>query len=395
MTLQPGKPEDVGMSSQRLRRLEELAEGWVASGLHSALALIVARKGVIVLARAFGQLRPDPDSPPLRLDSIFPVASITKPITATAAMILVEDGKLGLNRRVQEYIPEFQGQGKEQVMVHHLLTHTSGLRDEDVIRWSDERRGRIEVPAPEATQHPIVQEHLHLGYEAPLWKAPGQEMSYCSYGYNLLGEIVRRVSGSSLADFARERIFAPLGMNDTSYIVPDQVRDRVVLRPPTAPGALVLPPAWFGLNTRERQDVPLPSGGVFSTALDIAIFGQTFLDRGSHGAARILSPASVALMTRNQIPGVSATFGSEYFPEASFGFGWDVPGRKHAWIYGSLASPRTFEHVGNGGTQVWVDPDHAVVGVYFSTVLEQSPDGEWRWAGDLFQNAVIAAVESE
>ncbi len=145
-------------------------------------------------------------------------------------------------------------------------------------------------------------------------------MSYCNYGIELLGEIVRRMSGQSLAEFARERIFAPLGMHDTWYIVPGEVAHRVVKRPATAlmaesdsPGLIDWMPyvkdLIVGLNSRELQALPAACAGVYSTARDMAIFGQMFLNRGSYGDARILSPASVREMTRNQIPGISARRG--------------------------------------------------------------------------------------
>src|SRR5438128_8658029 len=122
MKLRPGTPEEAGMSAQRVRHVAALAEGWVAEGVTPALVVLVARRGVIVLHEAFGRLTPDPDSPPLQRDSIYPLTSITKPITATAAMILMEEGLLGLSRPVSEYIPEFTGEGKDAVMVHHLVT---------------------------------------------------------------------------------------------------------------------------------------------------------------------------------------------------------------------------------------------------------------------------------
>jgi len=122
--LRIGSPEEVGMSAQRVRHVVDLAEGWVAQGVHPALVVLAARRGVIVLHEAFGRLMPQEDAPLTALDTLFPLTSLTKPVTATAAMILVEDGRLGPNRPVAEYIPEFTGEGKEKVLVHHLLTHT-------------------------------------------------------------------------------------------------------------------------------------------------------------------------------------------------------------------------------------------------------------------------------
>jgi len=381
MELRHGTPEEVGMSAERVQHVVDLAEGWVAQGIHPALVTLVARRGVIVIHEAFGSLTPEPDSPPLELDTIFPLASITKPITATAAMMLVEDGLLGLNRPVSWYIPEFVGEGKGAVMVHHLLTHTSGLRDEDMNAYAEKKKGTVEIPPPDETQHPQINEILFLRYDAPLWKPPGTEMSYCGYGYVLMAEIIRRVSGRSLDDFARERIFEPLGMKDTYYIVPDSVEHRVVKRPADAPFT------WY--DTREGQEMPHAAGGVYSTAMDTAIFGQMFLNRGTYGDARILSPASVIEMTRNQIPGISARSGDEFFPEASWGFGWSIHGSRKSWGRGTLHSPEAFLHTGAGGVFLWVDPVYEIVGIYFCVSAELG--GRDRQL-DLFMNTVTAAV---
>ena len=319
MKLRSGTPDEAGMSAARIRHIADLAQSWVTQGLTPALVVLVARRGIVVLHEAFGRLTPAADAPSLLGDALYPLASLSKPVTATAAMILVEDGLLGLNRPVCEYIPEFAANGKEAVMVHHLLTHTSGLREEEVNLLIDEKKlAGAPIPSPTAIQHPKIHELLYLGYDAPLWKAPGVEMSYCSYGYDLLGELVQRVSGQPLADFARERIFAPLEMQDTWYSVPASVRHRIVRRPPTAllagpqsPGwdTLSVYPlrgpkvAWFpGLDSREWEELPSGAGGVYSTALDMARFGQMFLNRGRYGAARILSPSAVAMMTCSTQP---------------------------------------------------------------------------------------------
>jgi serine-type D-Ala-D-Ala carboxypeptidase len=382
MKLNPGSPEEAGMSAQRVQHVVNLAKGWVEQGITPALAILVARRGVIVIHEAFGRLEPEPDAPPLERDTIFPLDSLTKPITATAAMTLVEDGLLGLNRPVAEYIPEFIGEGKAAVKVHHLLTHTSGLRDEDVYKYIEQKRGMVDVPPPAENQHPFINEHLFLGYSTPLWKSPGTEMSYSSYGYNLLGEIIRRVSGKSLVDFTRERIFEPLGMHDTHRILPDSARHRLVRRPPELQFNTFL--KWVGLE--ESLKMPVASSNSYSTALDMAIFGQMFLNRGSYGEIRILSPASVAEMTRNQIPGISSRFMDEFFPEAAWGYGWSV-GNKRSVFDGSLHSVKTFTMSGVGGVDMWSDPVYEIVGVYFSVTPYPGLVQQ-----DLFTNAVMAAV---
>jgi len=390
MQLRTGVAEEVGMSTRRLRGVVRIAERWVAQGTTQALVLLVARRGAIVLHEALGRLTPDDDAPSVKRDTIYPMTSLTKPITATAAMTLVEEGLLSLQRPVSDYIPEFIGEGKKMVMVHHLLTHTSGLRDEDVLAHAEKKRDLVTIPRPEETQHPLIGEMLWLRYDAPLWKAPGVEMCYSNYGYNLLGEVVRRVSGQSLADLASDRIFQPLRMEDTFYVVPESVRARIVRRPAEAPFTIgVVAP---GLGTRGHEELPLASAGVYSTAADIAVFGQMFLNRGSYGDVRILSPASVSEMTRNQIPGISSRWVDEFFPEATWGLGWSIHGNKKALRGGSLHSPQAFSHQGAGGIGVWVDPVYDLVGVYFSVVLEMIDSLHAKTCFDLFMNGVTAAV---
>jgi CubicO group peptidase (beta-lactamase class C family) len=388
MRFRSGKPEEAGMSAGRLEGILDEAKKWVAQGLTQALVLLVARRGIVVLHEAFGRLTPDVDGPPVQRDTIYPVTSLTKPITATAVMALVEDGLLGLQRPLAEYIPEFVGEGKDAVMVHHLLTHTSGLSDElAMAHWAEKKARGPSIPVPEPTQHPRIHEYLWLNYDAPLWKAPGQEMSYSNFGYTLLGEVVRRVSKQSLADFARARIFEPLAMESTFYIVPDSARARIVRRAADAPYA-----GAEGLGTREHQDTPFASRGVYSTVMDLAIFGQMFLNGGCYGDVRILSPAAVAEMTRNQIPGISSRIPGEFFPEASWGLGWSIHGNKKALRYASLHSPQTYSHHGAGGVQFWVDPVFEIVGLYFSVALERIDELRTREYHDLFMNAVTAAV---
>jgi len=381
MKLRQGDPEEAGMSVERVRYCIDLARGWVDHGITPALVVLAARRGVTVIHEAFGRLTPEENSPPLELDSIFHLASLTKPITATLAMILVEDGLLGLNRPVSWYIPEFAGEGKDAVMVHHLLTHTSGLRDEDVNAHAEKKKGTVEIPPSDETQHPLINERLFLRYDAPLWKPAGEEMHYCSYGYRLLGEIIRRVSGESLQDFAQERVFEPLGMKDTFYIVPEPVMHRIVKRPEDAFNA-----SW--LNSRELQEIPSASGGAYSTAMDMAIFGQMFLNNGVYGDNRVLSPATVAAMTRNQIPGIGAEWWGQSFPEASWSLGWSVCDTKKSVGYAeTLPSQKAFSHGGSGGVFLWMDPVYEIVGSYLSIKLSED-----RFNMDLFMNAVTTAV---
>ena len=375
------------MSPGGIQLVKERARSWVQQGITPTLAVLAARRGVIVLHEAFGVLQPGPDSPPIERDSLFPLASIAKVITATAVMILVEDGLVGLNRPVQEYLPEFAGEGKDAVMVHHLLTHTSGWRDDEVIAHEARKRGTVEIPPPEANQHPQIHERLVLRCDAPLSLAPGRELIYSSSGYLVLGEIIRRASGKHLGEFARERIFGPLGMNDSFFVVPPGVRHRIVHCAPDADAApLVEDPAYL--------DRPHGGVGGYSTAADMAISCQMFLNHGTYGDVRVLGPASVAETTRNQIRGLSGQFKEEDLREASWGYGWSVKGHKKTRYEGSLDSPATFSHQGSGGVSVTVDPAYELVTIYFSVARGiMSPDYyRPQWSMDLFTNMVTAAV---
>jgi CubicO group peptidase (beta-lactamase class C family) len=224
-------------------------------------------------------------------------------------------------------------------------------------------------------------------------------MSYCNYGYQLLAEIVRRVSAQSFADYTWERIFRPLGMKDTFFVVPDEARQRIVRRPGDAEGATASEDTkkWascleidhefeIAIDSRISQDTPWAFGGAFSTSMDMAIFGQMLLNNGSYGDTRILSHASVHEMTRNQIPGIDAVYGDEVFPDASWGYGWNVQGNKKGWGSGSLQSQRAFGHGGAGGVHLWVDPEYEIVAVYFSVLM---PAGA---VTDAFINSVIASA---
>ena len=396
MTLREGTAAEAGMLPERIERVRDLCAGWVKSGHTPTLAVLVARRGVVVLHEAFGRLGPGEDSPPLRLDSIFPVSSIAKPITATAVMTLVEEGRLGLNRPVVDYIPEISGEGTGEVLVHHLLTHTSGYNEQELSAFEARRRQEgIDIGPSDATQHPRIHEALTLLYPAPLWKPPGAEMSYCNYNYELLGEIVRRVSGRSFADFVRERVLGPLGMSDSYFSVPESIWPRLVCRPPDAPFGQPFPflADFPGLDSAVWREVPHTFGGLFSTARDLAVFGQMFLDGGTHGGVRVLSRPAVSEMTRNQIPGLEVEFMLNRRFEASYGYGWFVASNaKWRYLNGALPAQGTFSHLGLGGALLWVDPVNEIVGVYLEVLMKISSRLDLLANQDLFQDAVTAAV---
>lgn len=379
------------MSSRRFDRVRAALREWMVQANQHAVVALAARRGVVVLHETLGRLRPEADSPPTTPQTVFAIASASKPITATAVMILVEEGRIGLNLPASFYLPELTGEGKDAITILHLLTHTSGMRDQEVDEYARSVEGTLPATPPEPTQHPELASFLAARWDAPLWKRPGEEMSYGGYNYRLLGEVVRRVTGKSLAEFTTSRIFAPLGMTGTTWCLSGSRAALAAL--PTDPD---LAPS---VATKVR--VPFPSGSAFATGIDLAAFGQMFLNRGTYGGARILAPTTVAAMTRNQIAGVAAGHGNERFAEACYGLGWQVlDGWKGTRWALTLASARTFCHPGISGALLWVDPEYELVGVYLaaqdaSRALSRYASNSTvrHYAGTLkFADAVTAAI---
>ena len=384
MKLRPGSPEDVGIPLARTQVLRDLGNRLIDEGQLSALVAMVARRGTIFFDESFGRLDPSREDPPQK-NTLFPWGSASSLITVSAAMVLVDDGLLGLNRPVSSYIPEFRGEGKEHIFVHHLLAHSSGIRDDEMdlpnlIGGLSQGSQETEVDPAGRDQHPAIREFLNRTYETPLQRAPNTEMSQGHYTMELLGEIIRRVSGKTLPEFARERIFEPLGMRDTTFTVPASEKGRVITHPNPHP--------FF--EFARNLTVPWASLSVFTSPQDMFVFGQMFLNGGRYGDTRVLSRAAVSEMTQDQVPGLSAQFRDEFIPDASWGLGWNVHGKKRALGDGSLQSPKAFYQGNAGGPFLWVDPVYGIVGIYFSLVLKHI---EEEWPGDLFMNAVTASCE--
>ncbi|MBI4518714.1 MAG: beta-lactamase family protein [Deltaproteobacteria bacterium] len=386
------------MLPERVARARDLCARWVTEGHTPTLGVCVARRGVVVLNEAFGVLGPGPDSRPLERGALFPVMSITKPITATLVMQLVEDGLLGLNRPAKDYLPEISGDGTDEILVHHLLTHTTGYPFQIDPPWIEHRAKKLAAgfkapPCPEGLD-PIIHQWLSLFWDAPRVARVGEVMVYSSHNYELLAEIVRRLSGRGLEDVARERIFDPLGMHDTYYVVPESESHRVVQRAPDIPFGNPEEPVLPCIGSRQWQRTPYGGAGAFSTPRDMAVFGQMFLNRGRYGDARILSPAAVAAMTRDQVPGLGALLLNLVMERASWGYGWQIVSpTKWKYFDGSLQPLGTFGHPGAGGVNYWIDRDHELVGAYFEVTTRLNPDYNLLWNFDLFQNAITAAVE--
>jgi CubicO group peptidase (beta-lactamase class C family) len=227
-------------------------------------------------------------------------------------------------------------------------------------------------------------------------------MLYSNFGYNLLGDIVRRVSGQPFWQFVRSRIFEPLGMHDSSFRLPPEMRGRRVFRAPGMPGTEPTP-VHNGYDSPEFDAWDSGSSGLASTARDLAAFLQMLVNRGAYADRRILSPASVAAMTRHQVDTSIPWIFSVLNPatgkrvklelrRGGYGYGLAIfgPGDRYNFN-GQLATPSAIGHNGYGGAYMWADPEREFVGVYLSV----SPRFHRGWPTsntDLFQNAAHAAI---
>jgi CubicO group peptidase (beta-lactamase class C family) len=404
--LRNGSAESAGMDAARVARISSLVAGWVKEGETPSAVVLVARRGVIVLHEAFGVRRHDDTTPTLKLDSIFPVASVAKPMTASAVMCLVEDGLIGLNRPFVDYIPELDVpdvEGLADAKVADLLCHTAGYDDLDVnayIAAAAKRSPNLPPSAPE--QHPKINERTRLAAGAPLTYRPGSTAAYSAFGYMLLGDIVRRVSGQPFWKFVQSRLFEPLGMRDSHFVLPPEMRERRVYRAPGMPGTLP-GPLHGGLDSPGNDEIDSGAGGLATTASDLAQFMQMMLNRGSYGGRRVLHSQSVAAMTRDQLgkttpvvfPRINPTTGERVDFQiriGGYGFGMAVFGEGDRFrSNGSLGSLSSFGHVGWGGACVWADPERDLLGVYLSVSPRMVRD-VYVTNVDLLQNAVQSAV---
>jgi beta-lactamase class C len=383
-------PVDVGMSAARLADAAALMDRQHAEGLTPMAVGLVARHGKVVFIHAVGDARPG--GPPVTINSVFPLASQTKPMTAAVVMALAERGMIGLTESASLTLPELADDHTD-VMVTHLLSHTSGWNDDDHGAAREERLDEAIATIPEGTD-PLTHILLWPGWGVPRRLPAGEKMQYCNFNYSLLGEIVRRVTGDTLDASMRRYLFDPIGMTNSAMIVGGDLQPRVIQRPSGIP----LGPDHEG-TTLSFND-PLWAGsddgasGVHASALDLARFWQMCLDGGMVGGTRVLCRDAVRVMTTNQIPGIAVELGGMSKAEASWGFGFGVTGHE-AWsrFGGGTSRPTSYRHGGSGGIDGWIDPESGVVCVYIEIVTAQTDEGmPLSWAAHRFQDVVNAAV---
>jgi uncharacterized protein YbbC (DUF1343 family)/CubicO group peptidase (beta-lactamase class C family) len=319
------------LSEESLQSLAKVVEEAIQAEKCPGAVLLVGHQGRVVYRKAFGHRALVPEKLPMTLETVFDLASLTKVVaTTTAVMQLVEQGRIRLEDRVTEYWPEFGTLDKDAITVWELLTHYSGLRPD------------LDLEPPWSGYDTAMQMILQ---EEPI-TLPGVRFIYSDINFEVLGELVRRVSGQPLDVYCAEHIFRPLGMNDTGFNPPPNLRDRIA---PTqykdgASGEML----WGEVHDPTSHNMGGVAGhaGLFSTADDLSAFAEMLLNGGERGDVRILSKLGVEKMTSPETPPTKM---------ALRGLGWDVDS-PYASNRGELFPLGSFGHTGFTGTSLWIDP---------------------------------------
>ncbi len=379
-------PEQVGFSSSRFQRLDQLFESYIASNKLVGISATAARQGQTIYLEKFGAADTEP-AKPIEFDTIFRIASMSKPITSVAAMMLYEQGKFHLNTPVREFIPEFkdlkvfmsEADGKleledlhTEVTMRHLFTHTSGLvygfdPNHPVDRMVSAAWEKFEKSGSEPDTAAVVAEMV----KQPLAFQPGSRWRY-GMNIEMLGRIIEIISGQTLAAFLAEHITGPLGMSDTDFYVPEEKAARLagVFGHPEGPEKLVrlaIP------NQAQMPRFQSGGGGLFSTLPDYARFCQMLVNGGELEGVRLLSPTTVAMYSSNQCPEEALPYGFAENDLYHAGYGFSLATRvlmtpAHTGIYGSEGE---FGWDGAFGTYFWIDPLESLYGLI---MFQHSPN---------------------
>jgi len=382
--LTEAKPETAGMSPERLKRIDNLVQQYVDNKWVAGAATIIVHDGKIVYYKGIGLDDIDKKTP-MKRNEIFRIASQTKAITSTAVMILYEEGKFLLDDPISKYIPEFKNPkvldkfndadssyttvpAKREITIRDLLTHTSGIDYADI--GSSKLKA---VYAKEGIPSGIGTENKTLGPEIkklgklPLAHQPGEKWTY-GLNTDVLGYLVEVISGMSLDDFFKKRIFEPLGMKDTYFYIPADKHNRLatLYTEDSSQHVVKFPEIQNGLHS----DYPNRSGkyysggaGLSSTAYDYAVFLQMFLNGGIYNGKRILSRNTVRMMTMNQIGDLSVGANK-------FGLGFGLITEKGSGELPNNAN--TFEWGGYFSTTYWADPKEKIVALIMTQIVPNS-----------------------
>ncbi len=363
MAAEAPDPPKAGMNPARLARIGPRMKAFVDGGKAAGIVTLLARHGFLANLSVSG-FQDLESRTPMRADTIFHIASMTKPVTCAAVMILMEEGRLALSDPVEKHLPEFRGR---RITIRDLMTHTSGMY----------------AGLPSAVKNPkTLAEVVALESQQPLLFEPGTKWSYSNAGIATLGRIVEVLSGKSYEQFLAEGIFTPLGMKDTFPFPPPEKHSRIAAVYTDDHGTLKR--ADIDLYKRGVR-YPAPEGGLYSTASDMARFYQMMLGKGTLDGVRILSAASVELMTRVHTGDLTTGFA----PGMGYGLGVSVVRNTEGMF--RLNSRGAYGHGGAYRTYSWADPAKDLIGV----ILLQRTNGGGDVADEItsFMELSAAAIE--
>jgi CubicO group peptidase (beta-lactamase class C family) len=356
-------PEKVGLSSSRLTRIGKVMQRYVDEQKLAGLITMVARRGKIAHFECCGMMSIEDDRP-MQPDTIFRIASMTKPVTCVAAMMLYEEGCFQLTDPVSGFIPAFKevqvlaGASEEgldvvdaerEVTIRDLLTHTSGLGPDNPER----------SPAPDEDLEEWVERLVNV----PLAHQPGREWRY-GWSSDVLGRLVEVISGLSFDAFLEERVFEPLGMHDTGFFVPEHNVNRLAaLYGPADDGLLQLIDAPGTSQYSRRRTFLAGGGGLVSTACDYVRFAQMLLSGGELDGIRLLSRKTVEFMTLNHLPSELLPMKMGLNVLEGIGYGLSVGVMMNPARFGTIGSSGMFFWPGVHGTFFWVDPQETLIGL--------------------------------
>jgi CubicO group peptidase (beta-lactamase class C family) len=332
------------MDPARLAYIDEIVEEGIRQEKMPGSVVLVGRRAGIAYHKAYGNLSLKPDVRPMLTDTVFDLASLTKPIaTATSIMLLVERGQIDITKPVADYEPDFANNGKESITVLQLLTHQSGLIPDnpiaDYLQSADDAFRRLLQLKPVAT--------------------PGEKFMYSDVNFIMLGYLVKKITGLNVHAFSHQEIFSPLGMTETGYIPSELLRERAALtqeREGRWMQGEVHDPRAYKLNGIAGH------AGLFSTASDLSRYATMLLNKGELNGRRIFKPETIDFMTTPvKVPG------------GLRGLGWDIR-TGYSSQRGDMMSSRAYGHGGFTGTSLWIDPVRDLYVIFLSNRVH--PDGK-------------------
>jgi len=398
-SLPSAKPEQVGLSSERLQRITDTFKADVDKRAIPGAVVLIARHGKIAYFETVG-VRDPATKMPMTKDSIFRIYSMSKPITSVAAMMLWEEGRFNLSEPVSKYIPQLGGlkvgvekpdpsggkatlelvPAKRDMTIQDLFRHTSGLT------YGFFGPGQVKKMYAEAkvwNDYPSNAELVDRLGKLPLAYQPGTTWDY-SHSTDVLGRLVEVISRQSLYQFEKERLLHPIGMKDTSFYVSATIKHSRISEPFPDDRSIGVD-AEFN-DPRVVQPAESGGGGMVGTAMDYARFLQMLLNGGTLEGKRILGPKTIAYMTSDHL-GTAIDQGPLYLPGPGFGFGLGFAARKDAGVSSYAGTVGELNWGGAGGTYFWVDPKEDM----FVVFMMQSPKHRVAYRY-LLKDMVYAAV---